>query len=243
MNSFLKIYWNLAFNLTGLDVSFDAQYKDWSFYLIEFKASYPEVKNLLAGRNLVPQEFSSGETRLQIVGCEMRSVQISGPYNEVSIQVPVNPLDDSPGEKFTHLFLPVSTEAARWPGVDIYGFPKFMAEIDFARDKGQISCQLAEQGESILEFRMDDEVGTNKRKRWEFYGKRKGRIVKTVFELEGSIAEGGVKQIARFVLGKHEIADSIKKLLLSDEIVRTMVGHQVSGVLRKPIPIDLGENR
>ncbi len=79
----------------------------------------------------------------------MRAVQIAGPYTEVAIQVPVEPVDDSPGDKFAHLFLPVSTEAARWPGVDIYGFPKFVAKINFVRDENQIACRLDANEELI----------------------------------------------------------------------------------------------
>ncbi len=113
LNSILKVYWNLIFNLTGLDVSFDAQYHDWSFYFIELSANYQGVKKMLLEKQLVPKEFAPGETRLQIVGCEMKAVQLAGPYNEVSFQVPVEPLDDSPGVKFTHLFLPVNTEGGQ----------------------------------------------------------------------------------------------------------------------------------
>jgi len=235
MNLLLKIYWNLVFNLTGLDVSFDAKYNDWSFYLIEVKADYQGVKRMLAKRHLVPKEIAPGETRLQIVGCEMRTVQISGPYNEVSFQVPVESVDDSPSEKFAHLYLPVSTEAARWPGVDIYGFPKFIAKIDFTKDKNQIACQLTENEEPILEFRMDDKVGTKKQIRWEFYGNRKQQIVMTGFDLEGLILEEQTKENVQFVLGKHIIAETLKGLLLSNEVVRIMIGHEVTGVLRKPV--------
>jgi len=238
MNLLLKIYWNLVFNLTGVDVSFEAKYYDWSFYLIELKADYQGVKELLAKRHLVPKETAPGETRLQIVGCEMRAVQISGPYNEVSIQVPVESIDDSPSDKFAHLYLPVSTEAARWPGVDIYGFPKFIAKIDFTKAESQITCQLAENDESILEFRMDDKVGKKKQTRWEFYGNRKQRIVMTGFDLEGLMLEEETKENVQFVLGKHTIAEKLKGLLFSNEVVRTMIGHEVTGILRKPVQIE-----
>jgi hypothetical protein len=239
MNSILQIYWNLVFNLTGLDVSFDVKYNDWSFYLVEVKADYQGVKEILAKRHLVPGEIAPGETRLQIVACHMRSVQISGAYNEVSIQVPVISLDDSPSDKFAHLYLPVSTEAARWPGVDIYGFPKSLAKIDFTKTENQIACQVTENEEPILEFRVDDQVGTKRQIRWEFYGNRKQRVVKTAFDLEGLILEEETIGRAKLVLGKHAIAETLKGLLLSNEVVRTMIGHELTGILRKPVPIQL----
>ncbi|GAI25261.1 unnamed protein product, partial [marine sediment metagenome] len=68
MNSILKVIWNLVFNLTGLDISFGANYKDWTFYLIELRADYQRVKDMLAERQIVPREVVPGETRIQIVG-------------------------------------------------------------------------------------------------------------------------------------------------------------------------------
>ncbi len=117
---------------------------------------------MLAEKHFIPTEIAPDETRLQIVGCEMRNVQVVGSYHEVSIQVPVESLDESPGDKFAHLYLPVSTEAARWPGVDIYGFPKFVANIDIEKDENQVVCRLSANKELILEFRTDDKVGTKK---------------------------------------------------------------------------------
>ena len=236
MNSLLKVFWNLMFSLTGRDFSFDAEYKDFSFFGIELRAKYEEVKCFLAARQLVPKESAPGETRLQIVGCEMRKVRIAGSYNEVAIQVPVGPLEDSPGDKFAHLFLPVTTEAARWPGVDIYGFPKFIADIDIAKEEDEIVCRLAADGEQVLEFGMPDKTGPKKQAKWEFYGNRKKQIVKVVFDWEGYFGEETGGDV-RFTLGKHPITETIGRLLISDEVARTSIGRKVSGILRKPIPI------
>jgi acetoacetate decarboxylase len=235
MNSILKVIWNLVFNLSGFDVSFGGKYSDWSFYLIEFKVNYQGVKRFLAERHITPKEIAPGETRLQIVGCDMRDVQIAGSYHEVSIQVPVVPVDGSPGDIFAHLYLPVNTEAARWSGVDIFGFPKFIADIDIEKDGTQVVCRLAADQKRILEFTMDDKVGVMKQLKWEYYGNRKHQLIKTTFDLEGLMFEGGANQHASLVLGKHPIAETLRELFLSDEVVRTLIGHNVSGLLRKPV--------
>ncbi len=47
MNLLLKVFWNLVFRSTGLDISFDAKYYDWSFYLIELKENYQGMKKML----------------------------------------------------------------------------------------------------------------------------------------------------------------------------------------------------
>lgn len=238
MNSILKVIWNLVFNLTGLDISFGANYKDWTFYLIELRADYQRVKEMLAERQVVPREVVPGETRIQIVGCDMRDVQIVGSYQEVSIQVPVELMDEGPNEIYAHLYLPVTTEAARWPGVDITGFPKFIALIDIEKKESQIDCRLGNKDEPILEFRMDDFVGEEKKFIWEYYGNRKERIIKTTFELKGMVYEEEANPNAILLLGKHPISKTIRNLLLSDKVLRTVIGHNVSGFLRKPVCVE-----
>ena len=49
--------------------------------------------------------------------------------------------------------LPVTTEIARFGGVELYGYPKFLADISFERSKEWIECRLAEKGESILNLK------------------------------------------------------------------------------------------
>ena len=49
--------------------------------------------------------------------------------------------------------LPVTTEMARLVGVDLYGYPKFLADIAFDKGKEWIECQLSEKGERILSLK------------------------------------------------------------------------------------------
>jgi hypothetical protein len=114
MNNLLRFVWNLVFKLTGLEISFGASYFKWDFFMVELLAEYQGVEEILASRNLIP----------------LKDVQIVGPYYEISFQVPVEALDRSECEHFTHLYLPVTSESARWPGADITGFPKFIFQMD-----------------------------------------------------------------------------------------------------------------
>ena len=237
MNAILRAYWNLIFRLTRLDVSFDIRYPKWSFFLIELRARFDNVSKMLQARHLSPREIAPGETLLQIVGCDMQDVQISGPYRELSIQVPVQPVEARPGQKLTHLWLPVTTEAARWPGVDIFGFPKFVAAIDCLRQANQVAWTLSEHGAPVLEFGMQDGVGARQQEQWQYYGTRNGQTVLTTFEVKGPILDRSTRMGAHLGLGSHAIAAVLRQLLISEDIVRTVVGHGVSAVLRKPVPV------
>jgi hypothetical protein len=131
----------------------------------------------------------------------------------------------------------VTTESARWPGVDITGFPKFISSIDRYERGNIIHWRLGDEEKPVLMFEMEDVTGPEKRIRWDYYGNRKKAMIKTVFEIEGKIFEGEAGQNTKLTLGGHPIAAELGKLLLSYEVVRIITGHDLKGKLRKPIPV------
>jgi hypothetical protein len=234
---FLKILWKAFFYTLGIDISFDIKYKAFSYYLLEFRADYQTVDAMLENKKVKPVEYRPNEARIQIVGCEMRSVEMTGAYNELSIQVPVISPDNSSGETFAHLFLPVDLEFARWAGVNISGFPKFLANIIVRKRRNRVDCQLFQDGELILAFRMFTQPGNNESREWNFIGKRKQELVKTRFEIEGEIySDTGMDDVV-FELSKHPLSYKIRNIMLDNIPERVEAGYQVSGILRKPVKI------
>ena len=232
----LKFVWNFIFKLTGSDISFSVSYYNWDFFLIELPADYQGIEGILARRKLIPLKDPRGNARIQIAGCDMKDVQIVGPYYEITVQVPVEALDGSEHAHYTHLYLPVTTESARWPGVDISGFPKFISRIDRYEKDHKIHWRLGGEEMPVLMFEIEDVTGPEKRIRWDYYGIRKGALIKTVFEIEGKIFEGEAGQNTKLTLGEHPIAVELGKLLLSDEVTRIITGHGLKGKLIKPVP-------
>jgi hypothetical protein len=51
------------------------------------------------------------------------------------------------------LHLPVTSERARRGGVEMAGYPKFIADISFTQGKGYTTCTVAENGRRILSLR------------------------------------------------------------------------------------------
>jgi hypothetical protein len=109
------------------------------------------------------------------------------------------------------------------------------------RKERKIHCRLGEEGAPILVFELDDFVGAKKSIIWEYYGIRKGKLIKTVFELEGKIFEGEASQNTNLILGEHPIADQLGKLLLSNKVMRIVIGHDVKGKLRRPVRVEMKE--
>jgi hypothetical protein len=231
----LKVLWNAIYKLTGIDASPDIAFRDFSYHMAEFRADYQSVAAFLSDRNLKPLESAPGETRLQILGVDMRSVQIVGTYYEISLQVPLEPVGDVKTDLFAHLYLPVNTEKARWGGVDVNGFPKFLATIEMEKRTDHTIWRLAQNGSPILELGMEDRVGEHANRTWTFVGHRKNQVVKTVFEIQGVIWEGQRDGGAFLNLGTHPISETLRSIVIDDSATRIEIGHRLSGTLKKPV--------
>ena len=139
-------------------------YYDTTSVSAVFTAQSARIKELLPHPAMQPLEWSPGRGLVVITGFEYRRCDLA-PYNEVSIAFLVafgnRPL---PGISAARALLsrtipvyiwqlPVTTEEARVGGIDLAGYPKFLAQIDFARDDDWITCTLAEGGQEILQLR------------------------------------------------------------------------------------------
>jgi hypothetical protein len=54
---------------------------------------------------------------------------------------------------------------------------------------------------------------------------------------EGFISDEESSGDESLVLGEHAVADTLREILFSNEVVRTMIGHNVSSILKKPVRI------
>ncbi len=108
-----------------------------------FLAPTLKLRDLLPTSKLVPAEVMPGKGLLAVVAFDYRDTSI-GPYREVGIAVPAryrprfNPMLVPPLRMAASLSyeafvwqLPVTTETALHAGIDIWGYPKFLAEIEF----------------------------------------------------------------------------------------------------------------
>lgn len=237
MNWILKYVWRTIFRLIGTDVSFDIKYRDISYYLIELEADFNSVASLLKERNIIPQKTSINQTRIQIVGCEMRNTQIIGDYNEVSIQVPIVLSGSNSSNVFAHLFLPVNSEKARWGGVEVNGFPKLLAFIDIHIENGFVYCVLKESEKLILDFKMELKSGKESSRKWTFIGNRRNRLLMTKFDVKGNIYSGDDFESFELNFGDHLIASILRKSIISIKPTKIEIGNNLTGVLRKPVEL------
>lgn len=191
-----------------------------------YTASTSRVRALLPRPEMHPVELYPGRALVAITCFEYRTCDID-PYNEVSISFLIRyggrPL---PGLTVLQMMarrrfsayvwqLPVTTEIARRGGVDYYGYPKFLADIEFRREGDRVTCELAEAGERILALEGEAlPTGPEKVNRYRTFSIKDGvPLVANVVMQPIAFGQSMRPQAARLTLGeRHPIARSLRGL-------------------------------
>jgi hypothetical protein len=147
----------------GYDLHVPVFYQDFRFMSVILPAPIAAVTALLPSKRLHPYRITPWQSVISIAAYEYKECDI-GPYNEVSISIPVTidyqtPLFTGslrktpkvPSSYFLHL--PVTTEIARKVGAEFAGYPKFIAEIEFVEENNWLLCELKENNQNILTFK------------------------------------------------------------------------------------------
>ncbi len=126
-----------------------------------YTASTKKVRKYLPSPDMHPVEMFPARCLMVFSAFEYRNTDI-GPYNEFSISAVISygkraipgltSLSYMLKDCFTAyiLHLPVTSERARCGGVEMAGYPKFIADISFSHEKGYTTCTVAENGQRIL---------------------------------------------------------------------------------------------
>jgi hypothetical protein len=198
-----------------------------------FSATSSKVRELLPLPGMNPVEIFPGRCLVAISGFEYRKTD-GLPYNEVSIaflitfnkpQVPGFTVISMMMSRVytTYVWqLPVTTEAARAGGVDLFGYPKFVADIDFIEDGDWTTVSLAENDQKILQLR-GNKLGTKpgKQTRYLSYNLENGTPLIAEF-LVNPISFGQTigGESAMLELGSgHPISETLKQIGLSKQAV------------------------
>lgn len=126
-----------------------------------FTASTKKVRSLIPVPEAKLTELFPGRCLVAINCFEYRQTDI-GPYNEVAIsflmskkgwQIPgLTALVQLLRRRLTAYVwqLPVTTEIAWAGGREIYGYPKFLANVQFTTETGRYRCSVEEEGRPVL---------------------------------------------------------------------------------------------
>ncbi len=231
---------------SGKTYGLPLRYYDWSIMMALFPASLEKVQNLIPTEKLKLIEPSPGMTMVILAVMQHRRVEQVASYNEAAVLFPVEFKQDSavseqvvnfPNVKCFDLYfhhLPVTTKEACDLGAEVWGFPKFVADIDIDDTEDTHSCQLGSNGKDIFKLEVKkikaDAVPIN----FTCYTIKDGQLIRTFVPTQGEFASSQDSEDVKCVLGDHPIAEELKSIGIGDKAVEYYYASKVQGLLFPP---------
>lgn len=200
-------------------------YNAYSFSAV-FSVRTSMLKALLPSPHLVPLEILPGIGSMVFVAADYHSTSI-GPYKELLITIPVRyrpsfnapllPLLKMTANLSFEIYvwqLPVTSPLGFQAGIDIWGFPKRLSELDFSETSKTLSCTLLEEGEEVLTLQVKKPKPKKKAEfNYDMFTELNGEILRT--PVKGHSDAFGLSMMpggAQLHMGKHPLAQTIAEL-------------------------------
>lgn len=206
-----KPVWHAVHALTGIRMDLPVRYLDMAMMGGVFRLEAEEAKRLVANDLFAPSVAEDGLARCHVTALEYRNIDILYPYNELAVTIPgkLQGLERDT-DLLYYLHLPVTTEDARWPGVEIYGFPKYVAGIDFEEGENEVTCSFALEGEEVLAFT----VGKGPVEEGDYYADNlsvlDGVPLLSSFRAHGQCHTSDQRGGSRLRFGEHRMAQELQ---------------------------------
>jgi len=223
--------------ISGVRITFPIRYFDSSTIAASFSAPAAKVQEALPSDKLKPVQFMPGTAAIALAAMEYRHIDSLAPYNEFGIMVPVvyQTADNVPGLPGLYvLHLPVTTEEARLGGVEIYGYPKFIAEISF-EDADEIHrCRVRAEGKDIITLEVRKLAREPQSSEFCTYTVKDGQLLRTLVQQQGQVGASDVRGGASYTLGDHPIAEELRALGMDKTSVLHQYAPQLQSMLHLP---------
>jgi len=220
-------------------------YRDDSFMAI-FSAAYEPVCMLLPSPDLYPVRLPGDRAAVAIIAFNYLDTSI-GPYGEVGIAIPCTYLNPAPPllpivleDKWAGwggfvLHLPVTSIVARDAGRGLWGYAKFVADMDFEKRPAYQRVRLAEGGADILTLTVRQSgIAIKDNRPLVTYSVRDGNLLRTVVPSRAVYQVGLTPGCGVVELGDHAIADQLRGLDLSPTALATKNYLARYGILPAP---------
>ncbi|MCL7455292.1 MAG: acetoacetate decarboxylase family protein [Anaerolineae bacterium] len=229
---------------TGKRIRLPVRFFEWSSIMAHFPAPASNLRRLLPSDRLKPALLAPGTGILTLVAMEYKRISDVAPYNELGIAIPVlyEPAVNVPALPllFPHRFprfglyihhLPVTTQEAYDYGVELWGYPKFVAEITFEEDDGARRCRLRADGQDVLTVVVDKRPTRLKSLDYHTYTVLDGQLLHTRLQTQGQTGTARFQGGASFALGDHPIADELRSLEARPRPVEVMYSYGIQSLL------------
>jgi hypothetical protein len=221
----------------GLRFRFPLRYFDYSVMAAAFPAPVARVKKALPSKKLKPVETTPGMATVALIAAEYHVIDSMDPYNEFNVVIPVtyqsrDKVSRPPGH--FPLYAPVTTEQALVGGVEIYGYPKFIANISFEESPETRRCQVQAEGKDLIALEVRKSVTGFQSYDNYTYTVKAGRLLRTHLQAEGQNSTNYASGGASYTLGDHPIAVKLQALEMDSTSVMHRYAPQIKALLHLP---------
>jgi len=224
------IQWEIMMKDLSLEGKLPVFYYDNTAMTAIYTASTTLIRRLLPRTDMHPVEVIKGRALAAFTAFEYRASDID-PYNEFSISFPITfGKKGIPGltvlgmmarRYFTAYVwqLPVTTERARKGGVEMYGYPKFLADIVFSHEGNMLVCTISEGGRNILTLKGKKlKTSPEKVNRFKTFSvKDDVPLAANVYMNPREFGKSISRNAAQLTLGNHDISGQLRELDLSEK--------------------------
>ncbi len=231
------------------DIALPIRYWRTDCFMALFSADLEAARALLPSQRLHPVRISPNRAIVAIAAFNYLETSV-GPYGEialsplVSLDRPAPPALPLAAGVFNGLsafvaHLPVTSRIARQAGRTVWGYPKFVADMDFDLRPESQQVRLSEGGRDILTLnvRRSGNVLLEKAP-LTTYTVKDERLIRTEVAMRGHVATSLGPRSGSLALGDHPVAKEIAALGVGAKplLTRTYLSH--SAIL--PIGADIG---
>jgi hypothetical protein len=232
--------WQAVYALTGQRIQAPTRYFELGIYGGYFEADASSVQaRLPPGFEVI--QHRAGSTELGLWCAEYRRIDGLRPYNELAVLVPVEFAREGmpPLTASFVLSMLVTSDEARFAGVEIYGFPKSLAEISIVDEDAHTRGEVRQRGVDVLTLRVESRLT----KPFEdpatlLNVRRDGHVIECLFEISGDRSIDSRSGSVVLELGHHAIADELREIGLRTGSGRGLYAPHAAAVLG--IGVDLG---
>jgi hypothetical protein len=232
---------------SGRRIGLPVRYLDWTGVMAHFPAPESAVRRLLPSKTLAPVLIAPGTAILSVAAIEYRHVAQIAPYSEVAIMTPVllKPLVNIPALPFylPGLFrsfgffvlnMPVSTEESRELGVRVWGYPKFLSNIDFQEMDNMRRCRVRLEGKDFLTLDVQQFPAKIQWVDFRLYTVKDGRLLRHRVETEGLYGLSPFPGGAALSFGDHPLGQALQRIGVGTRPIARVFGSNVASLLHAP---------
>ena len=209
----------------GRQVALPVEVREARSAAATFLVRHDAAARLMAGTGLEPKRLPGGRALCIIAAVQYVDNDL-GPYNEVAMCLAVGGEAGSPPGAYIHQ-LPVDGEFTCAAGRGVWGFPKWIAEIEIRVDHTGLRCHLAQDGDMILDLQVRARPLPLPSKPAEMsaYARLDGATRRTPFTSRATGVRGGPLGATLVVGDRHPMAQDLRSLGLPKRaVMSTTIG-------------------